>query len=185
MATKRIARGHAAPDLGFTALVAQWPDAAVAVLQRLDDPDQIQEWLNGIVSADWSQLRSPLSVVRDRRCNPLDAGLFAAAALRRLGLRPSVLPIRRGDDVWLAALFRQGSKLGVVGWHPDARLRFRRVAPAQVAVLAHSLAVDGVVAVMPLRSYNLAHFDGQDWMTDDSAAGRAAEVVLAALDRLP
>ncbi len=170
-------------DLGFDALVAQWPDAAVAVVRRLGDPDEIQEWLNGIADADWSQLRSPLSVVRDRRCNPFDAGLFAAAALRRLGHRPRLLPVRRDDEVWLAALFGEPGRLGTVAWHPDPRLRFRRVAPARLAALGASLAVDGVAARWPARTVDLRRFDSQDWMTEDVGAGQVAEAALARLER--
>lgn len=181
MAVPHTAQHTRPPELGFAALVGQWPDVALAALDRMRDPDEIQEWLNAIMQPDWQQLRSPLSVLRDRRCNPIDAGLFGAAALRRLGHRPRVLPVRRGGDVWLAAVYRRSGYLGALGWHPDPRLRFRRVAPARLSALGRSLSVDAVQAHWPSRAVDLRRYDGLDWMTEDAAAAAVAEKALAAL----
>lgn len=171
----------AAPAATFASLTAQWPDAALAALQRLGSPEEILQWLEGIAAADWSRLRCPLSVLRDRRLNPLDGGFFAAAALRRLGFAPRLLAWQADESVFSAAVYGSSGRLGAIGWHADPRMRYRALRPRKLPDLLESYRVVLGATAVPARArlLHLRRHDAYDWITEDAAIEPLAELALA------
>ena len=174
----------------FTALTAQWPDVALREIERLGDPAAIADWLNRIAAVDWSRLHSPLTALRDRQVHPLDSGLLAAAALRRLGYRPTILALGSPQLTWTAAMYCGNNHGGWVAWHPDPQLQFCRLPTRSlrslVAKLHASAALLHARAAIPSaassqRVCDLSQFDAHDWMTDDAGAEFALEAALANL----
>ncbi|MSQ81372.1 MAG: hypothetical protein EXR77_00405 [Myxococcales bacterium] len=167
----------------FTALTAQWPDLALREIERLSDPAAIADWLNRIAAVDWSRLHSPLTALRDRQVHPLDGGLMAAAALRRLGYRPTILALNSEQLTWTAAMYCGNNHGGWVACHPVPQLQFSRVPTRSLRSLVAKLQACAAIpdAAPGQRVCDLSRFDAHDWMTDDGGAELALEAVLARL----
>ncbi len=143
----------ASPQLPFAALVAQWPEVAVRRLARLDTPLAIAAYLDQLDDTEDAPVRSPLSVLRDRCCNPLDAGLLAAAALRQLGVHPQLHAVCAGD-LWATLAYATWAGTAVtLGGRPWRSL------PRQ-------------------RGLMISNYDALDWMTEDSGANSVVEAAL-------
>jgi len=87
------------------------------ILESLNTPIQIQAFLDSIPYSPEDANRSPRRVMEDRQAHCLDGGLFAAAALSRLGHPPFIidmLPVPGRDDDHVLAIFRQGKGIGAI-----------------------------------------------------------------------
>ena len=144
------------PPLPFAALVAQWPDVAVARLQRLATPQGIAAFVAALPDSGDDDVRAPLSVLRDGCAGALDAGLFASAALRQCAA-----------DVRLGAAQHDGQWFTVALAQVDGHAIAISRAPAN----ALARAAQSAVAV--------SDWDGLDWMTEDSGAATLVAAVLA------
>ena len=160
----------------FAALAAQWPDVALAQLARLSTPQAIAAWLAAANTSDWGQLRAPLSVLRDSRCNPLDAGLFAAAALRQLGHPPRVVVGVWAGAPSVAALFTVARRVGAIGVSCGQPSCFWPAQQPSVRALQSKAMLSEAPAKQP---FALANCDVLDWLTDDSGAETALHQLLA------
>ncbi len=151
------------PD--YTALTSQWPDAALAQMEQLQTPAEIQAWLGQFPVDEQSWLRSPLTVMRDRRASVLDGALWAAAALRRLGHPPVLLVWAAEKELFAAAPFRDDRGWAYIAHHPQLQLPAERCGDqaALLAAVAQQLG-GGPVATTAI---DLTQWDARDWMTDD------------------
>lgn len=138
----------------------------------LRTPFAIQEYLDSIPYVSEELDRSPLRVMLDRQCHCLDGGLFAAAALRRLGCPPLILdlvPEPGTDDDHVLALFQVEGCWGAVAKSNFSGLRFREPIYRTLRELAMSYFEDfyNSLGQKTLRGYtrplNLARFDRYDW----------------------
>lgn len=146
------------------------------LLDSLDTPLSIQQWLNTITYSDEHFYRCPLRVLRDRRAHCFDGALFAAMALRRIGYPPLILeqvPNSRDDDHVLA-LFKHNDAWGAVAQSNFTGLRYREPIFYTLRELVLSYFEDffNTVGEKTLRGYrgpiNLTVFDQLDWMGSDS-----------------
>ncbi len=163
----------------FHRLIAQWPDAAIELVQRWQTPAQVRDYLFALGVDTSPVLRSPLAVLRDRLATPLDGALLACAALRAQG-HPPQLALAFGDEDGLvaAALFQHEG-----GWcllqHDGRPAEDFAVYPSvEQALRALSGGMAGEVrqAVVPLQP-----LDAQDWMGDDGQLGGLLAVLELAL----
>lgn len=63
------------------------------LLKPLNSPVKIQEFLDSIPYNSTKRTLSPLLVMKERMAHCMDGGMFAAAALRRLGYLPLIVDL--------------------------------------------------------------------------------------------
>jgi hypothetical protein len=154
----------------------RWTAAEKRVLDRLDSPRAIQDFLDKIPYNAEPVCRSPREALRVRRAHCMEGALFAAAALSHHGRPPLLVDLRaHNDDDHVIALFREGGLWGAVAKSNTTALRMRDPVYRTVRELAMSyfpyyFNLDGFSA---LRAYSvpcdLTRFDDRGWRftTDD------------------
>lgn len=159
----------------------------------LTSPAKVQAFLDSIAYAAEDTNRSPLRVLRERRAHCLDGGLFAAAALRRLGHPPVIvdlLPDEGADDDHVLAIYKHNGFYGAVAKSNFAGLRFRDPVyrTLRELVMSYFEVFFNVYGEKTLRAYtaplNLNRYDPQEWLWNDAVAD-AIEVRLKTLRRFP
>lgn len=138
----------------------------------LRTPFAIQEYLDSVPYVSEELDRSPLRVMLDRQCHCLDGGLFAAAALRRLGYPPlliDLVPEPGTDDDHVLALYQVDGCWGALAKSNFSGLRFREPIYRTLRELAMSYFADfyNNLGQKTLRGYtrplNLVRFDRYEW----------------------
>ena len=146
------------------------------IFAGLTTPASIQVFLDSIPYSAEARNRCPQSVLRDRQAHCLDGGLFAAAALRRLGYPPllvDLLPEPGTDDDHVLAIFQKYGRFGAVAKSNFTGLRFREPVYRSLRELVMSYFEDffNVDGLKTLRYYtvplNLESYDELSWMWSD------------------
>jgi len=163
-----------------------WTPAERRLLDGLNTPAAIQEFLDATQYSVDPIYRSPRQVIRDRQAHCVDGALFAAAALRRLGHRPLIIEMAAvRDDDHLLALFKRDGTWGAVAKSNFSTLRYREPVYRSIRELVMSyfegyFNVDGEKT---MRSYSapidLSRFDALAWTVDSGVA----DVIIARLER--
>ncbi len=155
--------------------------------ESLNSPTDIQAYLDDTPYSVDSFDRSPLRVMQDGVAHCLDGGLFAAAALRRLGYPPLVIdifPIPNTDDDHVLAIFKRNGAYGCLAKSNFPGLRSRQPVYRSLRELVMSyfevfFNMDGTRS---LRTYtapvDLSRFDRYEWTCCDEA-GPVIEAHLA------
>jgi hypothetical protein len=164
-----------------------WTKGERAILRRLDSPAKIQDWLNETPYSTDPIYRCPRRVMADRLAHCVDGGLFAAAALRRLGQRARVTWITaENDDGHLLALFERDGLIGAIGKSNFVTLRYREPVYRSLRELVMSY-FDGYFnskGQRTMRGYtaalDLSRLDRTGWMTSDAGMELVAD---GAIDR--
>lgn len=142
-------------------------------MDGLRAPALIQAFLDETQYPSGLENRAPLDVLRQRRAHCLDGGLFAAAALRRIGFAPLIVDIQPDpgmDDDHVLALYKIDNCWGAVAKSNYSGLRFREAVYRSLRELVISFFDDffNVNGLKTLRYYtrpvNLSRHDGRDWM---------------------
>ena len=153
------------------------------VLESLDSPVRIQQFLWELPYSADDRYRSPRTVLLDRKAHCFDGALFAAAALRRLGFPPllvDMLPNDRDDD-HILAVFKIAGYWGAVAKSNYAGLTYREPIHRSLRelVISYFEQFYNVAKEKTLRAYtvpvNLERFDPTNWMGDDSQLQRIAD----------
>jgi hypothetical protein len=159
-----------------------WTPDEEHMLDTLDSPGRIQEFLDALPYSTDPVYRCPRSVLRDRRAHCFDGAVFAAAALERLGHLPLVLDLRAvRDDDHVIALFRRDRHWGAVAKSNCAGLRFREPIHRSFRELALSYFefYFNVQSEKTLRGYSpavdLRRWDAAGWRTGDAAMAAIAD----------
>ena len=154
------------------------------VLDSLDTPLKIQIYLDSIVYDGADIDRSSVQVMEQGRSHCLDGGLFAAAALRRLGYPPMIIdlvPAPNTDDDHVLALFRRNNHWGAVAKSNFVGLRYREPVYKSVRelVMTYFEAYHSLDYSRTLRGYtrpfNLAAFDRFNWETTEEGVKRVSK----------
>ena len=163
------------------ALNEQLSEAEQRLFDSLQSPFQIQAFLDDIPYPSGDENRSVLEVLRQRSAHCLDGGLFAAAALHRLG-HPALImdmqPEPGKDDDHVLALFKHRTCWGAVAKSNYSGLRFREPIFRTLRELVLSYFEDffNTRGEKTLRSYsrpiNLTRFDHLNWMTESQGVDR-------------
>lgn len=154
------------------------------ILENLNTPIKIQIFLDTI-AYDGSDIdRTSVQVMEQGRAHCLDGGLFAAAALRRLGYPPLIIdlvPAPNTDDDHVLALFRRNNHWGAVAKSNFVGLRYREPVYKTVRELVmtyfeayHSLNYDRTLRGYT-RPLNLAAFDRFGWETTEEGVKRVSK----------
>lgn len=163
-------------------------EAQRAVLAGLDTPTKIQAYLDGCAYVAEYTNRAPARVMADRQAHCLDGGLFAAAALRRLGYAPRVVDIFPDpgmDDDHVLAVFQVAGRWGAVAKSNFVGLRYRDpiYSTLRELVMSYFEQYFNFDGVKTLRTYtlplNLARFDHLNWETEDAGVDAVEQVLLA------
>lgn len=143
-------------------------------LKNLDSPVRIQEFLDSIPYNATKRTLSPLMVAKERMAHCMDGGLFAAAALRRLGYPPLIVDLAAvNDDDHVIAVFREGKCWGAVAKSNTTVLRFREPVYRTLRELSMSYfdLYYNLNSQKTLRSYSrvidLSCFDDRNWETTE------------------
>ena len=144
------------------------------LMKPLDSPAKIQEFLDSIPYNTTKRTLSPLLVMKERMAHCMDGGMFAAAALRRLGHPPLIVDLSaENDDDHIIAVFREGKCWGAVAKSNTTVLRFREPVYRNLRELAMSYfdLYYNLNGKKSLRSYSrtidLSRFDDRDWETTE------------------
>jgi hypothetical protein len=148
----------------------------------LNSPFEIQAFLDSIPYSAESADRCPLQVLQDRKGHCLDGGLFAAAALRRLGYPPLVIDmLPENDDDHVLALYRRDGYWGALAKSNYVGLRFREPVYRSLRELVMSYfdMFYNTKGEKTLRGYtyplNLRTLDRYGWLWSSAAVERIVE----------
>jgi len=181
------------PDRPLEAFEAGLSAEVRALFRSLSHPTEIQAFLDQIPYSPEERNRCIRNVLRDRLAHCLDGGLFAAAALRRLGFPPLIvdlLPQPGRDDDHVLAIFKIDGCYGAVAKSNFVGLRYREPIHRTLRELALSYfeAYFNVRGEKTLRGYTrpvrLTALDKYDWMSSDVGAD-AVEKHLKTLQPIP
>jgi hypothetical protein len=165
----------------------RWTPSEKRVLDRLDSPRAVQDFLDGMPYNPELVCRSPREVLRVRRAHCMEGALFAAAALSHHGRPPLLVDLRaHDDDDHVIAVFNDGGSWGAVAKSNTTLLRmrdpvYRTIRELTLSYFPFYFNIDGVNS---LRAYSvpcdLTRFDHLGWRyTNDDL-----EYLGDALDRL-
>lgn len=145
------------------------------LMKPLDSPVKIQGYLDSIPYNTTRRTLSPLLVMKERMAHCMDGGMFAAAALRRLGYPPLIVDLSaENDDDHIIAVFREGKCWGAVAKSNTTVLRFREPVYRSLRELAMSYfdLYYNMKGQKSLRSYShtidLSRFDDREWETTEA-----------------
>ncbi len=176
-----------APQARMKEFLAELPVRGRRVLERLGTPLAVQWFLDSIPYSTDPMYRSPRRVLADRKAHCFDGGLFAAAALRRLGHAPLIVDLcAERDDDHLLAVFRGGGRWGAVAKSNFVGLRYREPVYASLRELVMSYfdVYFNATREKTLRAYvgplDLSKLDRLNWMANDEHL----EEIVRRLDRM-
>lgn len=144
------------------------------IWKGLDTPLKIQAFLDQTPYSPEDRDRSSVEVMHDHLAHCLDGGLFAAAALRRIGYPPIIVDMQPDpgmDDDHVLAIFRVNGYYGAVAKSNFVGLRYREPVHRSLRelVMTYFEAFFNVHGVKTLRYYtrplNLAVYDAVNWET--------------------
>jgi hypothetical protein len=149
------------------------------IFESINTPFKIQAFLDSIPYSPEDANRCPRRVLEDRQAHCLDGGLFAAAALRRLGYPPVIidmLPNPGRDDDHVLAIYQQNNRWGAIAKSNYVGLRFREAvySSKRELVMSYFEAFFNSLGEKTLRGYtipfDLSKLDHLNWETEDQAA---------------
>lgn len=148
------------------------------ILKKLDTPQKIQDFLNGMkinFEHDGDTCLSPMAVLEKRICHCTEGAVLAALALRVHGHPPMLLDLtaNRDDFDHVVAVFQKDGKWGAISKTNHAVLRYREPIYNSIRELTmsyfHEYFDDR--GKKNLRSFsrpvNLKRFDKKGWMTTE------------------
>ena len=165
----------------------------LSLMDSLRTPARVQAFLDETRYPGGDENRSPLEVLRQCQAHCLDGGLFAAAALRRIGFPPLIVDLQPDpgmDDDHVLAVYKTDNCWGAVAKSNYSGLRFREPVYHSLRELVMSYFEDffNVRGVKTLRYYtrpvNLKRYDRVDWM-NTSAGVDWIEVYLKSVKLVP
>lgn len=151
-----------------------WTSEEADFLKTLNDPDNIQGFLDSIEYNPSYECRSPRYVIRKKSAHCFEGALFAAAALEFNGYEPLIVDMKaHNDDDHVIAVFRIDGHWGSVAKSNFTTLRYREPVYRSIRELVMSyfdfyFNTDGVKS---LRSFslplNLTVYNNRFWKTTD------------------
>ena len=104
----------------------KWTKKELKILDGLDTPRKVQDFIDSLRYSPEDVYRSPRTVLRERTACCLDGAALAAAALQRSGYPPLLLDLQAvRDDDHVIAVFKKNGLWGAVAKSHFMGLRFR------------------------------------------------------------
>jgi len=154
--------------------IITWSKTERFILNKLDSPYKIQEFLDNCEYNATSETRSPRYVLVNKRAHCMEGALFAAACLEYGGFLPLVVDLQAvNDDDHVIAVFRMDGCWGAVAKSNFTTLRYREPVYRTLRELAMSYFdfYFNTNGEKTLRSYSLTHkltrFDKINWRTTE------------------
>ncbi len=151
-----------------------WTEEEIKFLERLDDPDKIQAFLDSIDYNPAYECRSPRWVIRKKSAHCFEGALFAAAALNFIGYKPLIIDMKSfNDDDHVIAVFRVDDHWGAIAKSNFTTLRYREPVYLSLRELVMSYFdfYFNIYGDKSLRSYSsfldLSIYEARDWKTTD------------------
>jgi hypothetical protein len=151
-----------------------WTKDEVRFLQKLNDPDKIQGFLDTIDYNPNYECRSPRWVIKKRSAHCFEGAIFAAAALQFNGYKPLLVDMKAfNDDDHVIAVFKEDDHWGAVAKSNFTTLRYREPVYRSIRELIMSYFdfYFNIYGDKSLRSYSLpldlTIFDNRNWATTD------------------
>jgi len=149
-----------------------WNSREISLLQKINTPFKIQQFLDECEYNSTEETRSPLYVLEHKRAHCLEGALFAAACLEFNGMKPLVLDLQAyNDDDHVIAVFKIKGYWGAIAKSNFTTLRFREPVYRSLRELSMSYFdfYFNTIGDKSLRGYSLAHnlsrFDTMEWRT--------------------
>src|SRR5947209_16219909 len=162
-------------DFGF-------PKSELRTLQSLKNPVGVQRFLDELPYNLRYTARSPKNVLRERTASCLEGSIFAAAALRVLGLPPLIFDLEAEEDTdHVLAIFKVRGHWGAVAKSNFSGCRYRDPVYRTLRELAMSYfnIYFNLRGERTLRRYsrpiNLTRFDRRNWMASEKPIWFVAE----------
>ncbi|QQS22751.1 hypothetical protein IPM19_03935 [bacterium] len=151
-------------------------NAELRLLQKLNTPQKIQDYLNRLpinFEEQGDTSRSPREVLRLKTAHCMEGALLAAVALWYHGQKPLLLDLvtTKNDDDHVVALFRQNRLWGAISKTNHAVLRYREPVYKTVRELAmsyfHEYFKDSGHKTLRKfsRPFDLSKIKDKSWMT--------------------
>jgi hypothetical protein len=144
------------------------------IIQKLNTPGKIQEYLNTLKYSHSDRINSPLKVIKNKKAQCLESALLAAACLKRAGNKPLIVDLRAVcDDDHVIAVYREDGLWGAISKSSFSTLQYREPVYRSVRELAMSYfdMYFSRSGRKSLREYsmplNLNRFDKRDWIGTD------------------
>jgi hypothetical protein len=103
-----------------------WTKEEISFLNKLDDPDKIQGFLDSLDYNPNYECRSPRFVIKKRSAHCFEGALFAAAALSFIGHKPLLVDMKAfNDDDHVIAVFKEDGHWGAIAKSNFTTLRYR------------------------------------------------------------
>lgn len=169
-------------------LESQLDPAQAALFRSLDTPLKIQDFLDTCAYVAEYTNRNPVRVLAERQAHCLDGGIFAAAALRRLGYTPVVVDIFPDpgmDDDHVLAIFKVDGRFGAVAKSNFVGLRYRDpvYATLRELIMSYFSQFYNIDGVKTLRTYalplNLTRYDALNWEWADAGVDALEKILLS------
>lgn len=151
-----------------------WSHEEIRILNKLNSPYHIQEFLDDCKYNATGETRSPRYILANRRAHCLEGALFAAACLEYCGFQPLVVDLQAfNDDDHVIAVFKIDNHWGALAKSNFTTLRFREPVYRTVRELAMSyfdfyFNTDGEKTLRAYsRPFNLKMFNNKNWRTTE------------------
>jgi hypothetical protein len=160
----------------------EFTPSELRVLRALKSPAGIQRFLDAIPYHLAGTAWSPRTVLREKTAHCLEGAIFAAAALRVLGLPPLIFDLEADQDTdHVLAIFKMRGHWGAIAKSNFAGCRYREPVYRTLRELALSYfnTYFNLRGERTLRRFsrpvNLSRFDDHHWMTSDKEIWFVAE----------
>ncbi|MBU1011453.1 MAG: hypothetical protein KKG99_00490 [Bacteroidetes bacterium] len=152
-----------------------WLEDELALLEELNHPMKIQQYLDNIEYDSKSDTRSPRYVMIEKSAHCFEGAMFAAACLQNIGYKPLIIDLRAvNDDDHVIAVFQKNKLWGSIAKSNFTTLRYREPVYKSLRELAMSYFdfYFNTAGQKTLREYsiplNLKQYDHIHWMTTDA-----------------
>jgi hypothetical protein len=151
-----------------------WTKEEISFLNKLDDPDKIQGFLDSLDYNPNYECRSPRFVIKKRSAHCFEGALFAAAALSFIGHKPLLVDMKAfNDDDHVIAVFKEDGHWGAIAKSNFTTLRYREPVYRSLRELIMSYFdfYFNINGDKSLRSYSLpldlTIYNNRNWTTTD------------------
>jgi hypothetical protein len=151
-----------------------WTKEEISFLNKLDDPDKIQGFLDSLDYNPNYECRSPRFVIKKRSAHCFEGALFAAAALSFIGHKPLLVDMKAfNDDDHVIAVFKEEGHWGAIAKSNFTTLRYREPVYRSLRELIMSYFdfYFNINGDKSLRSYSLpldlTIYNNRNWTTTD------------------